>query len=613
MKKVLIPWAVLALASAQGHATQYCGNGQWADNCATPTILVTLLGGTGGGDVQIDGANVSVLVSDSQVTTVRIDTPTPSSLGIVSVSRSSSLPLTLEIGTVNRVGSVGHIIVQGADVDLVGDMGSLGSGQTISTLASIGVSGAGLTVRGDVNSDIVLARGAYGRLSVGRVAVSGNLNGSIIAQRGSIDRISLSSRNSRIGSASNQVIISAWGDINEVIAPEINAFIDAGVTFDSTYPAQASNIKSVVTDKDLGSGNFTGLLRADAIGQPRVPLLNDDDKRFSNNAPPQINIGNDFGAPGSPTQLYIREGVRNVEIATQPSESRRPVVIGGTIRNANSDPNIPEILLPANGLIGQIIAGNNGLLASPADGWESGVIVRIGATQLNSASYATLPGSIGGGAIGVARFDLHGMACTPAQDTLIMTSPPPTSLGAQPDCSIYSPSNYGPTFADLQLYGPVQFDGAMPLIVQRRPNFLSSWEDISSNFTAALVDGVGAQANLQYSRIRVTGTGSGLSQKRFYGDFDYRIIPRTGANGLKCRGVAGAPDVASFEYRFKVAYSCSDGLLGVFDMNHDHDLNAGDLSAWMNTPADFNADGAANSTDLRNLVDAVVQYQNLPQ
>ncbi len=409
MNKVCVGSAIAFLsATAFASPAQHCGGGGYANSCVGGTIYVTFMpSNINGGTVDIDGNNITIEVTDSQVTGISFITVGQASLGSIYVSRSTEAPLELSFGqnVSNPVGSIAS--VQGAAVlDVTGWIGgNFGNGSDMTQLTTVGAGSNGLTVAGNLVSNLVLDRGAFGGVKLSRLRVGGNLLGNIQVKRGAVGLIELIGQNKTIGSTSTPVAIQAWSDIGQVAASEIHAAIEAGVTFDGTHPAPASNITSIIADKSLGNtstaGNYTGTIVADALGQPR-------NVGFFTTWNPQIRIGNDFGASGVPSQMYLREGLRN-QLEIVDSSILRAVVIGGALRDSISDPNTPEILLPANGLVGQIITNNNDSLASGA-GWESGAIVKVGSQSLTGPTYTTLPTALGGGAVGVARFDLHGTA-----------------------------------------------------------------------------------------------------------------------------------------------------------------------------------------------------------
>jgi hypothetical protein len=233
------------------------------------------------------------------------------------------------------------------------------------------------------------------------------------------------------------------------------------------------------------------------------------------------------------------------------------------------------IEMPSQGLAGQIIINADN---AAGGSWTSPVRVGQGGDPnqivINSPSYASSPAQLGGGAIGLVPFRLHNQACSPANGATVQlaaTAPPLT--------------------VQLRHYGPVTWNGAIPLIIESRPAN-SSQAFVSMPMT----DFVASRSNADPNAVTITAAPG---RPGFERGFEYRLQP---SPQLKCE-VDAAPAVQWLQpYTFSVV---SPPCVG--DINSDGVVNVNDLlfviAFWGPVqpafPApDINSDGVVNVNDL---------------
>lgn len=239
------------------------------------------------------------------------------------------------------------------------------------------------------------------------------------------------------------------------------------------------------------------------------------------------------------------------------------------------------IQVPANGLAGQIIINADGVAGGA---WTAPI--RVGPNGhpqqiiLNSPGYTASAATIGGGAVGLVPFRLHDEACSPAN-------------GATVQRSLTDP----PLVVELRHYGPVNWNGAMPVTIERR----------AAGSTNAFVP-VTAR-NFQVTRTaggRSLSITAGRGSPGFESGYQYRLRP---VQQLYCDISTAPPAPISPP---AVAWD-ADYLLTVIrlpcagDVNQTGVVNTDDLlliiSLWGQTNpivpgADANHDGIVNTDDL---------------
>lgn len=271
------------------------------------------------------------------------------------------------------------------------------------------------------------------------------------------------------------------------------------------------------------------------------------------------------------------------------------------------------IRLPASGLQGQITVNS---AASGADAWDGDVVV--GSTTLTAtddpdddeAYYTDLSAELGGGAVGRAPFNFHQRR----------TSPGATAR----DCDPYQSEAVfvGPSYGDLdevriRHYGPVYVDtsgGGNAFRIEFKSDVLSSsWVDRSDYFivddTQTATD---ANAIAPHRDIYLTHDGT-KGSTGFEAAGRWRIRPIAGK--VKCADVTGNPDVRWVSnvvsgnlgagsgtqyswYAFRVFLEATSGGMLLQDANAP---TADDISEWLLSPYEVNADGETDAQDFADL------------
>lgn len=240
------------------------------------------------------------------------------------------------------------------------------------------------------------------------------------------------------------------------------------------------------------------------------------------------------------------------------------------------------------GIGGQII-----LNASNAAGTWTGDVVVGSLTLSPEPHYSQLSSQLGGGAVGLAPFKVHGQDCDP------------------PHLSVLTDGDVGEGLAGIVVrhYGPVNFDSEeFPFVVLETelPTSVDApdgpyWECCGSTCLGTPVD---VSSSLTATRSPTNPREvilEGVGGFKFTVWHTYCIKPvLSGDASLYCEEVSGSPSVTDYKYRFAIIGS-------MFDLNQSGDVEYGDVTAWFNEPADFNGDDSADSADLAELIEAIPQ------
>ncbi len=205
--------------------------------------------------------------------------------------------------------------------------------------------------------------------------------------------------------------------------------------------------------------------------------------------------------------------------------------------------------------------------------------------------YHTSSTTLGGGAVGLARFDFHATESNPPKGAKL-TDPP--------------------AYAELVFYGPVQLidddPAQIPVTVERAGALVTlPWGCTSpcDPGCAPLEDWVDVSSQYLFSASGRTVTVSGL----FEHGFRYRVRSRTvSGDRIACVGVDGSPAV---RFHTPGTAGCPDGnyvfsVLPVnpLDLTGDGVVDGDDITAWAETPTDVDESETADIVDLIILSDA---------
>lgn len=212
--------------------------------------------------------------------------------------------------------------------------------------------------------------------------------------------------------------------------------------------------------------------------------------------------------------------------------SNRDIVVSGDLdMDVTVGDHITTDILIGGSLNGDIVIEDDALLqgqviintSNGSGDWVGDVIVD--GTTLSGPNYTQTSAAIGGGAVGLAPFNLHASNCVPVHDTTVTSEPSSVTL-----------SHYGP----VEKHGD---QGGLEIKIQRHPINIScaNCEDVTDDFT------------WEYSSSERDITITPNMGEAFEDGYEYHITPIvTGDTTLACVGVTGSPAVQSYNYHFKV-------------------------------------------------------------
>jgi len=312
------------------------------------------------------------------------------------------------------------------------------------------------------------------------------------------------------------------------------------------------------------------------------------------NDPGGLEVGRDFGGT-----LQI-----NSLGQTNPQTGERAIFkINRSMLNASN------IVLPDNSLTTQLTinaSNDNGQWFGTI---SVGPIDLTGPIELDYTSYYTaLSSELGGGAVGLAPFNFHQRETAPGAGQSMDCNPyqKETRVLGRPDTL---------DSVDISHYGPIYVVGDGPHF---RVEFLP-WMDVNQTWvdrTSLFEVDFSATSNSSGSTNRIARIKStDANTKGFKAAGTWRIRPIPGK--VKCAGVTGNPDVRYVSsvvsgdlgaigiwswYQFDVSLELEPG---VFALDSGNGVQSTDLTQWMLTPYETNADG---ETDTQDFVDLADQY-----
>lgn len=480
-----------------------------------------------------------------------------------------SLSDLTHVNSITKTGP-GPVLVSGA---IAGNLGSV----SVSALEAK-PNGSGMTVGGNATGNIILDSDAfYGPEKLG-LQVDGSITSQFISVPG--NAIRGISANGAIGAPGSPVTIRAGLDIGSIKAKEIHANVIAG------WNGPSSKIYRVAAVGGNGSsGDLTGSISAATIGQASILTGLEVD-------PPGIEVKGNLGSASHGADLTFTQGLSSVE------GNPRLIRVDGSFVAGS------RITLPANGLAGQILFN----LADAFANWLQGAEVVVGPRVLTTRFYPDTPDQLGGGSVGVARFDLHATACEPMNGQTVSASVPPNIIIEDPSCQQLEQYAVSPVEAVfVRHYGPVTYTTGdrepgfiPPFTIRQAPLGTDDWTNVTSEYYAESPSPAGLSNTVALKRT--------LGRKWPLG-MKFEIIPTA---DLKCLSVNGTPVVATYTYHFSIRFKCDEALVGLYDLDGSNSLSLADMAAWLASPTDVTRDGAASAQDLTTLGDGVAEYQSLP-
>lgn len=429
-----------------------------------------------------------------------------------------------------------------SDVRTTGNVGSI----RVNTISN-------MNVGGDVTGGITLTPRMSGESTIINGTVSGRILGDVLVDNGAIFGLTVTNG---LGIAAEPVIVRTKGNIVRLSARDIYADINT----------LSNGGFGIVGKIETTGGPFAGSLTTAAIGSTGV------------GEPGVLSIAGDLDA-----NVSVLGPVKNENGGLPVVSVSGRFMAGRVFRIASSlMAGAPMRFNTAGGLLGQVIINaTNG-----AGVWAGSVMVG-GGTLGPVPEYSAVSASVGGGAVGVPPFVLHGGDSWPARGSVLATADSPRPL---------SPIR-------LKHYGPVNWSGSAPVIVESRAIGSSgAWMDITPCFSIAREPGATPSANVVAAYPIRAMTGGKV----------YRVRPvRTGAGALLCDlGLVTNPAVAEYanEYSFTVTGACGG------DADGNGVVNFADISAllagWGSSPGgcfstlDVTADGVVNFADITAVLSA---------
>ncbi|MBL4698443.1 MAG: hypothetical protein JKX70_06390 [Phycisphaerales bacterium] len=267
---------------------------------------------------------------------------------------------------------------------------------------------------------------------------------------------------------------------------------------------------------------------------------------------------------------------------------------------------VGSISLPADGLDGQVIV-NSG---DTSDVWDGDVVVN--STTL-AANYTELSSSLGGGQVGEAPFNFHQRTTAPTGTDVRDCDP---HQGEAVVSSYNSGTNKNDAIPSVRIrhYGPIYADGVgSHFRVEFKSDVQpSSWVNRTSLFE---VDTAATGTSSLTAHRDAVIKGTAFNGNGFTAAGRWRIRPLT--EKVKCGDVTGNPNVAwdsnvtsgdlgsstgtQYDwYAFRVfleAPGAGGSLL-------QGGTGSSDLTSWVVTPFEVNADGETDTQDFTELVDS---------
>jgi hypothetical protein len=500
------------------------------------------------------------------------------------------------------IASVGSVSVDG---DLTGTIstsnGSVGSVQVDGRFG--GQVTAGGSISGIINSVLVAGQfdgGLQAGSSLGQLIVGSSTSGASIGRR----RINVPGSN-----PPNSTILVPNGNIGSI---RVFGYLYADISAGTIGPIEAdmgiANLVSGVNPPQLRAASISatngGITSIKVNGEEDmwadISALNGTISTISVGDGMTTTRGNFAGSIrtqdiGSRVDIYgdFGSGAKGTIELTRGHRAGRVIRIGGSINSAPAGSGITLHTAArtdgAVGLAGQIIVN-----AKNTGGMLGASIRLLNATGtpdtvINSAAYANLPASLGGGAVGLAPYSVHLAASTPARDQL------------NPGQGILETTLRSAAIPiKIEHYGPIEVNG--DILVQCRPigatgSQVCNWQDLSPAFEVIEPGTNGLNARTLGIRVRA-------GQTAWAGE--YRVTFEPGA--LRCIEVPTTPDVNWPEpcpnattkpsYVFRVGPDCDNN--GVDDQIQSPGPNCATNCAI----ADFNHSGAISVQDIFDFLDA---------
>ena len=438
---------------------------------------------------------------------------------------------------------------------------------------------------------------------LGSITVTGDATGSIETD-GDIQNITILGHWGALPSGGtpnyDSSSILAWGSIAGTIS--VGGDFVGSLSADSLLNMSVSGgvydwVSGAVASADISLANDVTQL---VTGEPILGTVAGNHFRLdADQIVSKIEIGGDYSSGA----ITLRDGLPAASV----------ISIGGTLETGvaiqlNHSPADPNDV----GLAGRVLINTD----NSTDEWLGSVTV--GSTTLlvpdeldYTTYYTELSSELGGGVTGQAPFNFHQRETAPG-------------AGETRDCNPYQKETrvLGRSdildSVDISHYGPIYVVGEVGDGPHFRVEFLP-WMDVNQTWvdrTSLFEVDISATSNSLGSTNRIARIKStDANTKGFKAAGTWRIRPIPGK--VKCAGVTGNPNVRYVSsvvsgdlgaigiwnwYQFDVSLELEPG---VFALDSGNGVQSTDLTQWMLTPYETNADG---ETDTQDFVDLANQY-----
>ncbi len=299
-------------------------------------------------------------------------------------------------------------------------------------------------------------------------------------------------------------------------------------------------------------------------------------------------------------QIFMRDfgsfKVRGDTLAGSQIWKHGPLQPNQTISIGNS--HFGQIIIDEpNGLAGQIIFNAN---AGGASGWGVGGLVALAQAHgdprlFTQREYQRNTAPIGGGAIGVAPFNVRGRESLPQPFAVVNRTPHRVWPGAAGDRETVV----------MTFDGPVTSQTDQVLMIERASSATScppgepcipEFKPVTDVFDVLVAPPNHPREVWISPKSRFAG-GVGTFGG---GQWIYRVTPRTDefTTILKSAQTNTVAPVSQFSYSF---------IVDSFDITQDRRLTPDDAVAWITAPADVDGDDAVDGNDLSTLITAIAE------
>lgn len=373
------------------------------------------------------------------------------------------------------------------------------------------------------------------------------------------------------GDINNPQVITANGAISFIAAAGLS-----GVQISNPNGALASLSTRV---RGWGGDEILTRERADLPNQPSPSSFN----------PPRYTVGGTLNAD-SLGVLEIRKGLVGTAFTLAKSPGPSQVWRIGTSIASTSSITLPAVSLPNFGLRHQVVVNAH----NEGGEWLGPVYLGTGSNRVSlQDSYANIPSTFGGGAVGEVPYKQHGPASNPAKNGVVLGGMiDPTSTQEPPPCEQTILN-----ILQVEFYGNIDVPGT------QQPGQVVSvvgWDPrIQGSITTYTPTGVTTNTRTMTITLAQTINANQIVGVTVKGD------------KVRCRDLAtGVGDVyiPEFTYYFTVTGGCED----LFDLSRNGRVGWEDMATYLGEPVDFDENGVINNRDASILIRGISEQPQQP-